>query len=170
MIDKFKNTIPLSDTNNCFHESKRKKLKIYDDEKKWCVVVKKAPFHFLIKNPSSILFYFFAIDKCCLNNKFKGRRCDFGILIENQSIYLIEIKDTIEDERKKSNPIQQLESTIKFFEEKNLLDEYKTRFAVLCWKMTPPIPLTDSSYNTAKFRFAKQYKFRLQEGNSVKIS
>ncbi len=158
--------LPLTVTRPCINILNDATVNVYDDEKTWCVI-NPNNFHFTINNPTLKDFCLLALDKCCLDQSFIGKRCDFSILIENEHLYLVEIKDT--KPKRKARPIQQLENTIIHFNNLSITNNFPNLTAVVSWGFRPPRPLTNSSYNTAKFRFKSSYGFDLMEGNEVII-
>lgn len=169
MIKSILATFPICLTNKCISEHEDIEIGIYDHPKSWCKV-SDDPRHFTVYNPNASKFHLFAIDKCCLDATFLGKRCDLGVFKENETFWLIEIKDTTpKNQLKLLRPIAQLENTLVHFESHNFFDTYPNKFAVLCWKANPPVPLTDCSFASAKVRFFKKYGFFLKEGNSLTV-
>jgi len=169
MINDLLRQIPLIDENACLTETSERELFIFDDPQSWCYATNNY-FHFKVVNTSQKRLFFLAIDKCCLDHRFAGKRCDFGLILEGESFFLVEIKDTIKIKRKnKSTAVKQLENTIKHFESLSLFDSTPQRTAIISWNYSPTRPISRSSINSARVRFFKEYRFDLQEGNELNL-
>ena len=170
MIQKIIDALPLCTTNSCFSASSSIDEGVYDDETSW-VKFNNEPRNFTVNNTTQKIFHLLAIDKCCLDHTFVGKRCDFAIIDGLKHFYMVEIKDTARNNYHSQllRPLEQLENTIMYFRSLNLLDDFEERTAIFCWKANPPVPLVNCSYNAAKLRFFKNYNFSLKEGNSISI-
>jgi hypothetical protein len=118
------------------------------DQSKWIAI---------IKNERKISLIFTAIDKGVIkDNEEPGRgRCD-GMFTSNEHIYFVELKD----QRKgwKSDAIEQLESTIKFFIVNHDITIYRHKKAFACNKKQPQFQRIENELN---LRFFKTYGVRL---------
>jgi hypothetical protein len=111
----------------------------------------------IIKNNKKVTLVFTAIDKGVIkDHEEPGRgRCD-GMLTSNEHIYFVELKD----QRKnwKSDAIEQLESTIKFFIANHDITVYKHKKAFACNKKHPQFQTIEHELN---LRFFRIYGVRL---------
>ena len=168
MIDAFYTKLPQSLVNNCIIKLNDLECGIIDSPDS-CCVLDNVNYHTKISNPNLKDFYFIAIYKCSLDETFKGKRCDFGILIENEKLILVEIKETSFPKYRKSRPILQLENTISHFSNQGLVQLFTSHLAIVSWGYKPIRGLVNSSFNTAKLRFKLLYNFDLKEGNLIEI-
>ncbi len=166
LVQLLNDRFPPSITKPCINTSSERMIGIYDDDSSWCVINSQKK-NFTIYNPGGRLLYVVALDKCCLDGNFAGKRCDFSIMIPDQALHLVEIKDT--KPKNKRKPVEQLENTIKHFISQNLIQNFNTFTAIISWRFNPPRPLTNSSQNTARVRFRDLYGFELKEGNTITV-
>jgi len=110
-----------------------------------------------VKNDKKIPLIFTAIDKCVIkDNEEIGRgRCD-GMLTSAEDIYFVELKN--QRGNWKTNAINQLESTIRFFISNHDITVYKHKKAFACNKKHPCFQETDNERNLYFFR---KYGIRL---------
>jgi hypothetical protein len=111
----------------------------------------------IIKNERKISLIFTAIDKGIIkDNEEPGRgRCD-GMFTSSEHIYFVELKDQRRDW--KSDAIEQLESTIKFFIANHDISIYRHKKAFACNKKHPQFQKIENELN---LRFFKTYGVRL---------
>lgn len=110
-----------------------------------------------VKNEKQIELIFTAVDKCIIkDNEEKGRgRCD-GMLTSDEHLYFIELKDELKNW--KTDAIEQLESTISFFNQHHDLSKYRHKKAFACNKKRKAFQVIDNEQNK---RFFRQYGFRI---------
>ena len=113
-----------------------------DDESKWLATV---------INNKKMKLVFTAIDACVIKaHEHIGRgRCD-GMLTSNNHIFFVELKDQMSGW--KTRAIDQLESTIKFFLEKDTLEKYRHKKAFACNKRHPYFQEIDQETQLKWFR------------------
>jgi hypothetical protein len=110
-----------------------------------------------VKNDRNKELTFIAVDNCLImNNEHPGRgRCD-GLLISDEHLYFVELKD--QDKHWRTKAIQQLESTIQFFIESHNINAYKHKKAFACNKQFPHFQEIDNELNLSFFR---KYRVRI---------
>jgi hypothetical protein len=111
----------------------------------------------IIKNEGRISIIFTAIDKGVIkDHEESGRgRCD-GMLTSAEHIYFVELKD--QRTNWKTDAIEQLESTIKFFIANHDIGAYKHKKAFACNKKHPQFQKIENELN---LRFFRTYGVRL---------
>lgn len=104
-----------------------------------------------VKNDSATALAFIPVDKCLIkDNEYPGRgRCD-GILISDQHLYFVELKNQAKSWI--SNSIEQLDSTIEFFKKAHDLNQFKHKKAFACNKQHRHFQEIDNELNLAFFR------------------
>lgn len=110
-----------------------------------------------VENDRGINVNFIPVDKCLIkDNEHQGRgRCD-GILISDEHLYFVELKD--QTSGWVSDAINQLESTIEFFKENHDIDTFKHKKAFACNKKHRHFQEVDNERNLSFFR---KHKVRL---------
>nr|WP_295877435.1 hypothetical protein [uncultured Chitinophaga sp.] len=108
----------------CDDQNGEKAYTNIDDSSKWVATV---------INKKKVELVFTAIDACVITgSEHKDRgRCD-GMLTSDEHIFFVELKDQKANWREKA--INQLESTVQFFLEKNSLMQYRHKKAFACNK------------------------------------
>lgn len=118
-----------------------------------------------VQNDSALELTFTAVDKCLLqDDEYPGRgRCD-GMLISDQHLYFIELKD--EASGWITGAVDQLESTIQFFLESHDASCYKHKKAFACNRRHRHFQELDNELN---LRFFRDYKFRIDAQATVMV-
>ncbi|WP_138480639.1 hypothetical protein [Dyadobacter bucti] len=127
-----------------------------EDESKWIATV---------KNENEVELIFTAIDACVIKgNEEEGRRrCDC-MLTSNEHLYFIELKD--QNRAWKQDAIEQLESTIQFFEQYHDSSVFKHKKAFACNKQQGYFQEIDNELNLRMFR---TYGFRIDAQAEVVV-
>ena len=104
-----------------------------------------------VQNNSNVELTFTAIDNCVIKgDEERGRgRCD-GMLTSSEHIYFVELKDQKSSWRAKA--IDQLESTILFFQEYHDLGVFRHKKAYACNKQHKPFQEIDQETRLRFFR------------------
>ncbi|MBI4648485.1 MAG: hypothetical protein HY738_18365 [Bacteroidia bacterium] len=104
-----------------------------------------------VKNDGGKQLIFTAIDKCIIKDyEHQGRgRCD-GMLTSDEHIYFVELKN--QDKSWRTDAIEQLESTIKFFISSYNINVYRHKKAFACNKQHKHFQEIDNELNLHFFR------------------
>lgn len=137
---------------------------IYDEPNEQPVQIgQEGVYQLLVRNQNKKGVCVIKVDKCLFTDEHK--KCDC-ILFNNDSFFLVEIKDAKNKQKSRCIAITQLASTLDILKENSVNCTKYNAKAVICFRLPKTRPI-QTSFNTQRAIFFSTYKVDLFEGNEV---
>lgn len=138
---------------------------IHDPAEKQPVVVhfNNGPYEMIVYNNNKSEVTVIKTDNCLLSED--TQKCDC-IVLNDTTMYLVEIKDAKDRATARNNAISQLEATIEVLIANGIQVGKIGAKAIICFKQGKTKP-TNASQNSKAAIFRSKYKVSLEEGNAI---
>ncbi|MFN3850976.1 MAG: hypothetical protein ACK4NY_16190 [Spirosomataceae bacterium] len=167
MKQSLEEVFPKISTHNCLTFIKDIEFYIFEDENKVSQIGEDGILK--VNNPNKKNIHFLRIDHCFLGDG-DGKKCDCAVFDDNTFCFVeMSIARMKNRKEKQKDAVQQLENTIKLFEEKNISYGNRKIDALICFNYRDTYPSSPASKLNAYLQFLQDYNVKLNIGNQIEF-